>query len=109
MLQKAKFYLGDDDSITIEGFYNPDLLWNGWYMPLFTKENLMPFLEQMKETNPESNVYYQEETDSIHWEMLEYDFDVYSQANGYNIDGEILHLYPFGTRYLTWDIVEEGE
>jgi hypothetical protein len=106
MLQKGKFYLDDGDSFaTIEGFYNPECRWNGWYMPLFTKENLMKFLKQMHD----GDVFYQEETDSIHWEIPEYEFNCYSNANGYNIDGEILHLYPFGSRYLTWDIVEEGE
>ena len=88
---------GDDRNFTA---YDTGKKWNGWDCPLFTKEIGLRMCESLTMDN--CKLTYDESKDCF---IADFPYeDVTSEYEGtdYNIDGELVRLYPIGSEEWVW-------
>lgn len=95
---KAIFTFDDEDKF--EG-YTSGLTWNGWQVPLFTKEQVEPVITYLNQ-NPDG-VKLSWENSEI--KVLDDDISFLISPRLCNIDGDI-HLYELSLG-LVWELFEE--
>lgn len=98
-LRPAVFELGDDNEHEFAGFHT-GRRWNGWAMPLFTKETADKIIAWISEWD-EYKARYDEEKDAYVVQYADDEPDVFAAEV---VDRK--KLYPIGAGSWVWDIKE---
>ena len=96
----AKYTVCLDYSDKPYSAYDTQQLWNGWECPLFTKEVGKELCAAIQEEN--CKLSYNAEKDCF---VANYPYEELSseyEGTDYVIDGELVRLYPIGSKEWTW-------
>jgi len=96
--RKGQFSIEPIDD-NIEG-YTMGFLWNGWAMPVFTKENAAKVLEGIGAKHR-----YDEASDTFTFLVDENDGEETSEGSIIHVDGVPVKVYSIGAGSWTWDEV----
>lgn len=103
MARKTKFAI--EDGTEYEGFtYNR--YWNGWDMPMFTKEVAEKILNELTNENEDWQANYDNELDTFTFKYIADESQTIEQ--GHDIlcdDGNVYHVYDIGAASWIWSEV----
>lgn len=105
--RKTKFAI--EDGTEYEG-YTYNRYWNGWDMPMFTKEIAEKILKELTDETDDWQAKYDNETDTFIFKYI--DDEMEETEQGHDIlseNGNVYHVYDIGAASWIWSEVEESE
>ena len=84
-------------------------LWNGWAMPLFSKQVADLIIKKACEDESVRYIYEAQKDEYVYWCKDDPDEKEIFKGKDYTVDGEIKHLYDIGSGYWVWDSYSQEE
>lgn len=104
-----KAYFRIDNSPNFYEGIDTEILWNGWAMPLFSKQIADLITNKACEDDSVKCIYDAQKDEYIYWCKDAPDEKEFFKGKDYVVAGELKHLYDVGSGVWVWDSYSQEE